>query len=251
MNRALSKLIGNYVQNDQVKLPRFLFQNYVGIEIECYSHCNQRDVYAEALENDLEEYINVGDDNSIDPFGEENTYEIRLLIPEYKLAEVLPKFGKMFRKLKLKTNDTCGLHVHIDCRTRKFEDVVKRFEKFQNVLFAVVNQKRWGNEYCRFRSVHNRNNKYTAINTNSYVRYKTIEIRLHQGTTNTADIYNWISLLLKIADSKVLKAVKKKQDILTWKSLDPMMKAYLEKRFKESWFDREQREKVMRRCSNY
>ncbi len=239
MKRALNKVIGMYIDNDQVKLPRNTGK-HVGIEIECFGEVTMNEVYTEILERDLERYVNVGDDGSIDTetYGD-NTFEFRLLIPEDNLDGILKRFGLMFKQLELKVNRTCGLHVHLDCRARNASKVINRLVAAQHVLFAMVKRERWSNEYCQFRDFYNVNKKYTAINTLPLDEYKTVEVRLHHGTTNFREIGLWIKFLLTVVETKQMGKIKSKSEMLKWEPLksNKVLSKYVATKFKAAWFE--------------
>src|SRR5690606_13069053 len=45
-------------------------------------------------------------------------------------------------------------------------------------------------------------NRYLSINIESLRKYKTIEIRCHEGTTSCAEIYKWVKFLYGVAYGK-------------------------------------------------
>jgi hypothetical protein len=48
-----------------------------------------------------------------------------------------------------------------------------------------------------------RADKYFGINTHSYPKYKTLEVRMHQGTLDADRLISWLNLLTKIVNHKV------------------------------------------------
>lgn len=211
--------------------------NYVGIELECFTDLHRNTIIKKILENDLEKYVQLGDDSSIEPdFGEGR--EMRLLVPEKKLKVVLNKLSKMFKSNAFGVNDSCGLHVHLDMRNRNVNKCYQKLLKFQDVLFGMVSEDRWDNNYCSY-TTPNDNDRYVAINKVSYHKHKTIEVRLHHATLNMGLVEKWVQLLLQIIGAKALPTVKSKKDVLKWVRKKKQIKSYVSKKFNEEWFNRQ------------
>lgn len=121
--------------------------------------------------------------------------------------------------LNAHVNRSCGLHVHLDCRdlidgTKKMNNRLasiraKRLGNCLDLLYRMVPQSRRENNYCR-PSVSGLKNcsRYYAVNRTSLRKHKTIEIRLHSGTTNFNKISNWIDLIYLISRSPKLTSNK-------------------------------------------
>ena len=59
-------------------------------------------------------------------------------------------------------------------------------------------------------------NRYRSVNVLSYDKFKTIEVRCHEGTVNVAEIYNWCKYLYEVAYGKqITKSHYIKQRIRT------------------------------------
>lgn len=211
-------------------------KNYLGIEIECFTPLQEGEVMELLLSYDLEKYVDVGEDGSIEPDNGECEYELRVLVPENELTSVMKKLGKFFKKGRFKVNDTCGLHVHIDMRHRDVEKCYNKLLKFQDILFGVVNKDRWNSEYCNYSTINSQGSRFTAINRVSYEKHRTLEVRLHQGCVDVKKIQNWIKLLLKAITYKSIPAVESKADVLKFIRRDKKIQSYVKKEFKESWF---------------
>jgi hypothetical protein len=209
-------------------------KNYVGIEVECFSNLNDIEVMELLIENDLENHINIGDDGSIDEsYG--NSFELRILSLERELPAVLKRLGAFFKAGKFGTNDTCGLHVHLDMRNRNVEKCYQKLLKFQHLMFPLVDKERWTNEYCIW-SIETDKFSRDAVNYCAYVEHRTIEIRLHQGTTDVKRIQNWVNLLLRAIKSPPIKDIKSKVAAVKWAGKNKALKSYINKEFKVSWF---------------
>lgn len=214
--------------------------NHVGIEIECFGYISPSALYILLLDHQLDDYIQIGEDGSIDHHSGDS-YELRVLVPEKKLGKILPRIGKFLKAAKLKTNMTCGLHVHLDMRNRNFKRCHTNLIKMQNVLFSLVDSDRWNNTYCKFTTTQNSHERYLAINSRSYTDLKTIEIRLHQGTVDMLKVQKWIDLLLTIVNAKTIKEVKEvktEADAVVWFKSHKKLNSYIKKNFNPSWFSR-------------
>lgn len=211
--------------------------NHLGLEIECFSSLEWEQIKALVYTHDLEQYLNISTDGSIENPNSTEGYEFRLLIPENKLKDVLTKFKKFAKKAKLKTNSSCGFHVHLDMRKRSAKNCYDRLMKFQDVLFGLVAKNRWGNEYCEWTCSTNSLGRYVAINKLSLTKHNTIEVRLHEGTVDADKIEKWVKLLLNVISSKTsIPAIQNKKDVLSWKGLNKDLKKYVSKNFKDEWF---------------
>jgi hypothetical protein len=218
--------------------------NYIGIEVECFSPLGEIDVLELVLAHDLEDHINITDDGSIDPDNGESSYEFRILSTEKELPTVFKKLKAFFKEGKFNTNETCGLHVHLDMRNRNVNKCYEKLLKFQHIIFPLVDHSRWINEYCGWSTKNNKEyRRMTAINYTAYDKHKTIEVRLHQGTTNVRAIENWVKLLLKAIESAPVKEINSKADAIRWAAKDKQLKSYIRKEFDSAWF--KSKDKVM------
>ncbi len=211
-------------------------ENYVGIEVECFSDLEEGEVLALILFYDLEKHVNMADDGSIDADDGEQTYEFRILATEKELPSVLKRLKEFFFHGQFKVNDSCGLHVHLDMRNRDVEKCYKKLIKFQDVLFGLVEADRWDSEYCQWSDPsYTKYERFSAINFNAYSAHKTLEVRLHHGTLDTVKIGNWVKLLLKAIKGKELAPIKTKKDVLKLAGKDKKLKSYL-KDYNIVWF---------------
>lgn len=235
------KGIERYLRSHQHKSPTRGTQ-YVGIEIECYSKVSSISLQKLFFKYDLEEFIMIGDDSTISPPDDDNsndyyhTFELRLLIPQSNLGDVLRRFGKVFRLARLKTNESCGLHVHLDMRQRNVEECYQKLRSFQDVLFAVVNKDRWNNEFCQ-QNLDDGRNHHMGINMMAFNEHGTIEIRMHHGCVDTDQIEKWIRLLINVVQAKEVPKVTSKKEALKWKGLNKKLRHYVRRNFKEEWFE--------------
>ncbi len=124
-------------------------------------------------------------------------------------------------------------------RNRDVDSCYNKLIKFQQILFGMVSTRRWGSEYCEYADGnHSKRERFSAINWMSYEKHKTLEVRLHQGTTDVAKIRNWVNLLLKCINSPEIGAIESKKDVLKFAGRSKKLKEYL-KKFKPSWLKEE------------
>lgn len=218
---------------------------YVGIEIECFSKMGRVAIQKLFFKYDLEDFVMVGDDPTIEP-PETNdpdkevywhTFELRLLIPQQHLKPTLKRFGKVFRLARLKANESCGLHVHLDMRQREPDECYQKLLRFQDALFAIVNKDRWLNDMCLYTKQQDREHHMAINYTMAYSEHQTIEVRVHHGCVDTDRITNWIQLLINIVDARSVPEPKSKKDVLKWKGLNKKLRGYVTRNFKQEWFD--------------
>jgi hypothetical protein len=159
-------------------------------------------------------------------------------------------------------NTACGLHVHIDCADvdwRELANVFRYFYKFERWFFDLMPRSRQSNHFCQrlpnlptpkrksdlvnflygrpsVRGIKrdkypspNENgcvDRYFWINIHSYFYRRTLEIRLHSGTTNANKINRWIELLLVCIENG-------RKGEAHWKHPSELISAKTKKHFEE------------------
>ncbi|GER94841.1 hypothetical protein A45J_2607 [hot springs metagenome] len=116
-------------------------------------------------------------------------------------------------------NKSCGFHVHIDAwnwDTSLMLELAKIWAKIEiPFLWYLVSPKRRNNNFCKavdtnylLRLAEGRYpDRYYSLNVSAFHRHRTLEFRLHNGTTDPEKILPWIIFLLKLVDS-VKKGLK-------------------------------------------
>lgn len=208
--------------------------NYIGLEIECLTSLTRGQVVERMLEHDLEQQMQITGDGSI--HGEGRGVEFRILFKEKTLVKDLKRLAKFLNKQYFSVNNTCGLHVHLDMRNRNVSKSYQKLLKFQDVLFSMVDKKRWTNDFCHYTTEDaiDAHDRYVAINEAAYDNHKTIEIRLHHATLDMKVVEKWVTLLVKILNSKLPAKVKTKADVLKWASKQKLG-GYVRKTFNPDW----------------
>lgn len=209
--------------------------NYVGIELECFTRYDRSELFDKIVANGLEKMVQAVGDGSIEAdFGDD--CELRILLPEKDLSKGLKKVSKLLTKGKFGVNRTCGLHIHLDMRNRDVEACYARLLKFQDVLFGMVSSERWHNSYCHYTTRHNGFNRYVAINKeNAYESHKTIEIRLHHATLDMKRIEQWVQLLLRVIATKTPPPKATHADVIKWGRKQKGLNHYISKNFDDGW----------------
>lgn len=239
---------------------------HVGIEIECYvtaldSTLGPRNSLEDSLgTTGLWRWVMCGTDTSLSQFPKplnldgqlysHEGVELRILAPESALVDVVRKTCAVLRKHRAQVNKTCGLHVHFDCRpvtNRVHSEVYSRLYAALPLLMYLVPPGRrtiqgeiaqGPNHFCFYNPkptlAESLNlSRYQAINPQALNRHKTMEVRLHHGTTNPSKILNWVALLLTFIegpDEPVIPATL--EGIVQQYGLTPKLAVYLKERLK-------------------
>jgi hypothetical protein len=184
--------------------------NYVGIEIEFIHACSVKDLKAKFVSKRMHNVVNVGTDGSIGGMTEGETgSEIRFMSKESDLRTNLMKLAEVLNdpEVDAKVNGTCGLHVHLDMRNRNVEKSYNNLWHVQKLLRFSQPLSRRNNKYCveSPKSMKENGERRSTINSSAYAKHKTLEIRVHQGTVDVTDMFNWVMFLTSVVDaSKVL-----------------------------------------------
>lgn len=184
-----------------------LMGRLVSVEIECYHPAGS---YPE--QHGLTE---VGNDGSLDSGG----IEIKRMTwaSNGRLMGLL-SLEKQLRGYRV--NKKCGVHIHIDARhlplpTDPLEDrmlhtaseTYNRLTQLYPMLKKLVSESRLRNKYCQWvnnnpssEKYNARAGRYAAINFEAYKKYKTIEFRCANGSTNVVKIESWALLCRHLFD---------------------------------------------------
>jgi len=183
---------------------------YIGVEIECFMKCSREEFALHVVDAFLEKNISLISDSSINGFPSGfQPLEVRVFSKQEEIYDVIDRTCKTLKITEANANKSCGLHVHIDCRNRDVNAVYSRLVGALPLFAAMVPKDRVEGRYCRLNS--NRtfpaygDDRYQAINPEAYRKYKTLEVRLHSGTTNPAKINNWIRLIMAFVEGPDFK----------------------------------------------
>lgn len=109
------------------------------------------------------------------------------------------------RETGWRANRSTGLHVHIDISDVAPKDL-QSLEKFarwyEYEVFDFVHPSRRINEYCSPIALGSpRGHRYLWFNLEAYTKYRTIEIRLHHGTTRPRRVKEWVVFCLAFVEA--------------------------------------------------
>ena len=175
----------------------------VGVEIEFF--------HSESIRN-LHPIVSLGQDGSIrtpdDERDDDGEIVTRWRASEARLVYVkgisenrLEKLCFQIRQAGGLVNNSCGLHVHLDQRdvTRQgaYARAIRLTHSLSFLRLMVPKSRTKDNTYCKLNRAGelNSNDRYYAINWCSWSEHKTIEVRLHSGTTSAEKIKNWVEIL--------------------------------------------------------
>lgn len=183
-------------------------QRHVGIELEFISRLSKPELVMALAKAKLENYVTVKEDGSID--SDENyeyAHEVCILATEKNYSSIVKKVCKAVQAYST-VNKSCGMHVHLDMRTRNVDQAYASLFEAQGILYAMCPDSRLEGEYSEMRTVfesvtkESKGDRFVGINKTAYITHQTIEIRIHSGTLNMDKINNWINLLIKVVDNK-------------------------------------------------
>jgi Putative amidoligase enzyme len=207
----LKKIRSDMVNN---KSPKTL-DRYVGIELEMAGKEDRNTVCDKIFNAGIGKCVTVKGDGSIGAGKAglkdfEVAHEINILCRESELEEVVTKLCAVLNEqLHVKVDKTCGLHVHVDMRNREVATCFHNLVSCQQFLYAMLPAARRSSNYSypvkgtQWRVLPER---YHGINSQAYAKYKTLEMRMHCGTTQASKIINWTRMLIAIADAPKIAA---------------------------------------------
>lgn len=185
---------------------------YVGLELEFCAPISETDFALKLYAAGLQKFVQLKHDGSLRPQAGETGYELAILLREANYRKELKKIFELLGEVKaVVENRRCGLHVHLDMRKRNKEVVYSNLVSCQDALLKVVDPRRTDNEFCRTvesrkfptKFKGDRQERYRTINAAAYYKYKTLEVRMHQGSLDYSEVINWIGLLLKITNHRI------------------------------------------------
>lgn len=187
--------------------------NYVGVEMEMCTKLSDIELTNLLIKNKLDRFCTISGDGSIDTTADhEFDLELKILAKESEIEKVITKVCKILNKdERAVTNDSCGLHVHLDMRNRNVVQAYYNLYDAQDTMETMVDSYRLDNEYCQrnsskvFAQQLASSSRYKTINVLAYNKFKTLEVRLHEGTTDSKKINKWIKFLLKTVKQKNIK----------------------------------------------
>lgn len=168
---------------------------------------------AEGCVPNLTNYGRLKDDGSVNPIEGESGCGHEFASNIYAGDAGFNMIDTICRKLQscnpeTYVNRTCGLHLHLDM-TNEDEDnrknIVMWWQALERIIFSTVPVHRRENTFCE--SIATRtyidinHSRYSSLNISAYSKYKTFEVRLHQGTLNPSVIKSWILFMTSFMDT--------------------------------------------------
>lgn len=206
-------------------------KRWCAVEIECIfpNERNYNSFLTECKRYGLRSNMQVKNDGSIKPtddcdcgnvddcdicgeYLDSITKEIAVFFPIDDMTK-LKETCAALNTAKAYVNRSCGLHVHFDMRSKERDEAIREAHLVANLvplLKCMLPESRRNNYYCA-KTISTNSDRYAFVNTTSYNKYKTIEIRGHSGTTNFEKISNWIYLIdaiMRIKSRKINKELK-------------------------------------------
>lgn len=244
---------------------------YVGIEIEFLSSVNFTDLAKMLMAERLTDYVSLKGDGSVDYdegtcdchpgqfyfHGEQSfdddcdcgscghtdlfSHELCVLVKQSEVTKIMNKVGKVLKRAKAFTNDTCGLHVHVDVRNRDKFKAFSNLVAAQDALYSLAKAERKTNTFCRplpkdAQFIDLYADRYMGINKQSVQKFGTLEVRLYHGTVNPTEISRWSKLLINLTDRKqtTLLDIKELRKVVKTKELKAFINSSLRKRRQEA-----------------
>lgn len=199
-------------------------KKYIGIELEFCAPITEDEFAVKLFQRGIHKFAQLKQDGSLRPREKEFGFELALLLEESNYKKSLKQVTNLLREVKAVAKDRrAGLHVHIDMRRRDKDLVYNNFVACQYALLSIVDPSRFNNEFCRVvdsrkfptEFTGDRHERYKTINAAAYYKFKTLEIRMHEGSVDFDQIAHWTDLLVRIANySKRLKDDVLKLDTL-------------------------------------
>jgi hypothetical protein len=201
--------------------------NYVGVEIEMIMRCSSDYLMESLADAKLGRYVHIKSDGSLRPTEtHRNCVELTVLAEEGMIKQVISSLCEVLRKKRIDAiaNNSCGLHVHLDMRNRDAALCYNNLYYTQNIITGMVpaNRREKDNaeaaRFCRtnespdIKKQVQVGDRYRVINPLALSQHKTLEVRVHSGSTNAMKINNWIDVLLSVVNSET-KLVSHIKDI--------------------------------------
>lgn len=165
----------------------------------------------------------------------EHGHEICILANANEIESVIERVCCVLNdRLSASVNKTCGLHVHLDVRHKKAALTFSKLVMALPFLASLVPSTRLKNRFCVLNGsdkISEHSGRYYAVNPQSIRKHKTVEVRLHSGTTDPAKIIHWVRLLRFFAYTRKSSAPVKSFKQLIQEGLDPSTVFYAVNRF--------------------
>lgn len=216
--------------------------NYVGIELELICNAEKSELLRAMLGANLASYVHIKYDSSIrtNPGDHEGyTHEVTVMCRQEEAKSILSRVLNVLKGYNAYVNSSCGTHVHFDMRNRDVAASYQKLFRIQPVLRSLVSVDRLTNsQYCSentygsFSESAQLDGRYKTINTQVYKKYKTLEVRILNGTLSLAKLVNWIGLVTTVLDDVTIPRMCYTSTDLqaNYPSMNTKLLEYIEKR---------------------
>lgn len=135
----------------------------------------------------------------------------------------------LLKVIKARVSVKTGFHLHIDCNDLNLEQIknaYKLYNKYESSsIQSLLEKDRHNNYYCspicwymedvlNARTIEEFKNcmgtRYVSVNSKSYIKYGTIELRAHKGSLDIDRIESWIEFGLKLVETAISMTTEKK-----------------------------------------
>ncbi len=184
-------------------------RKYIGIELEFCAPIKETEFALKLFRSGIHKFAQLKKDGSLRPHDGETGYELAILLEETNYKKRLKQLIDLLTEVKAVAIDRrAGLHVHLDMRRRNKDLVYNNLVACQYALLSVVDPARVDNEFCKtvtsrkfpVEFTGERDERYKTINAAAFYKYKTLEVRMHEGSVDYKQISNWVDLLVRVAN---------------------------------------------------
>lgn len=193
----------NWTIRDLLNLQSYHGQ-MIGVEIEKFIPRN----FSAGLLNRGRRFIELTSDGSINPPSGYMGLESRLVFVRGVSEDRLVKYCECLNQSGAKVNASCGLHIHLDQRGVNRSTAWRRYHRLVEALpwlKMCVSPSRIGNTYCKLNTIGATapDDRYFAVNWTAYAEHQTIEVRLFNGTTDSAKMLHWVNLCVASSENSL------------------------------------------------
>lgn len=245
------KLQGNLNNQERIRRSKKphpkIKEHYIGVELELIAKVSRDKLDQEFIKAKLAGNVYIKDDGSIRTEEDnDKPHEVTILCQQSEYPSIIKRVCAVLNDPVMANayvNNSCGMHVHFDIRNRDaklvYGNLVRMLPLLKDMVPAVRTESPHGRQYCALnisddfdnRDTGGRSPRYQAVNPESAMLHKTIEVRLHSGTINAAKIINWIKICLYAVESlKQITVVKNERDMEQQFSITSKLKSYIRKR---------------------
>lgn len=221
-----------------MKTPKTL-DKHVGVEIEFACKLGRKELGVQLYNAGLAKYVELKSDGSLNSFPDGYiTHELVVCVSQSERRSIIERVASVINSVGAKVNKTCGLHVHLDMRNYDVAQAFNNLVGAQEILYSMVPVSRRNNNFCKktlgkqFSKHRYSSNRYQGINPCAYNRHRTLEVRLHTGTTDATKINNWIDILTAVAynPKKIVRSASTLVGFAKQHSLSVYIQSYIKGR---------------------